>query len=153
MDPCENPVSLQPTEQTPPPDYYYTGTTNMIDFTLDPFVVNPDSCNFEYSCAFISGPRTDLDICNFFDFATSETSFNPQTGQFTMHTTDKVGFPPGTYWMEVTGTVGQSSTKTLVPITLVDPCNTAELALNPTPFFDEDYFLRDPKESETWDLN
>lgn len=63
-----------------------------------------------------------------------------------MYTTDLIGFPPGTYWMEVTGTVGAKSTTTQVPITLVNPCEIADLSLLTSPFVDETYYLRDPAE-------
>ena len=59
-DSCPNPFSVIAPEQNNPPDYYYTGDSPILSFSLTPFVVDPAVCAVTYSCQVIDGDRTDI---------------------------------------------------------------------------------------------
>ena len=77
--------------QTDPVDYYYTGSSPSLTFTLDPFLVDPSACagNIVYTCSVTSGSRTDL--CHVNDGLT-EGIFNGVTGSYSFSTVDVANF-------------------------------------------------------------
>ena len=142
IDPCPNPESLLATQQVDPDDYDYTGQAPSVKFTLNAFVVEPPVCDFQYSCQVISGDR--LDLCQISDGSTQGV-FDPISGNYEFFTEDMVNFKPGEYTFEITGTVGSQSTSATFVMTLVDPCLTTKLSIiEPDPFEDLTYTLRDP---------
>ena len=65
-----------------------------------------------------------------------------------------VTYPPGTYDLEIMGTVGNKSASTTVTVTLVDPCLTTILTIvDPDPFDNQNYILRDPQMDTIFDIN
>ena len=62
LDACPDPHSVTAPDQTNPPDYFYSGSSPSMTFTLTPFHVDPSACinNIAYTCTVISGSRTDL---------------------------------------------------------------------------------------------
>ena len=84
-DSCPNPFSVVAPEQSDPADYYYTGSSPMLSFSLVPFEVDPSVCAVTYSCRVASGERTDL--CVIQDGTTTAT-FNTETGAYTFSSTD-----------------------------------------------------------------
>lgn len=113
-------------DQVAPPDYYYTDNLPELVFTTDLFTVEPTVCTVTYSCQILTGPR--LDLCNVSAGATTGF-FDTVNGSFTFNSIDMVGFEPGTYQMEVTGTSGLKSDKFTIDIVLVDPCFTVDLRM------------------------
>ena len=120
--------------------YSYTGTTDKVLFTLEPFTVEPPNCVFTFTCSLSSGP---IDICNVIDGSTSGI-FNGATGNYEFQTTDMATYPAGTYELLITGTVGTKSDYFTLTVVLVDPCPTATITLKPTPISDYEYVLRNP---------
>ena len=130
------------------PDFFYTGNSPAAVFTMNPFIVDPPICTVTYSCSVISGPR--FDLCAIIDGATKGV-FNTITGDYAFESTDMANYLPGVYQFEITGTVGAKSDKIVVDIRLVDPCPTTVINLEPSPFVDETYVLRDPTSTQSWD--
>ena len=112
-----------------------------MQFTLTPFVVDPEVCTFVYSCAMTAGPRTDL--CSINDGDTHGV-FNPTTGNYEFYSIDLANYPAGEYTFEITGTVGSKSAKANFVMTLIDPCPDSLSLNDPGPFTDQTYILRDP---------
>ena len=111
-----------------------------MQFTLNPYVVDPPVCAFQYSCAVTSGDRTDL--CSINDGSTHGV-FDPITGNYEFYSIDMANYKPGSYTFEITGTVGTKSAKATFVMTLVDPCSTTVLTImQPDPFSDQIYSLR-----------
>jgi len=104
------------------PPYSYTGVSSKVEFTLSPFTVDPPACAVTYSCEVVAGPR--LDICTVNDGSTQATS-DPSSGDYSFESTDMANYPPGTYEIKVTGTVGTQSDSITFVMELVDPCPTA----------------------------
>ena len=75
-------------------------------------------------------------------------NFDPATGSFTFQTTDIDKYPPGDYEITIRGTTGsgtQIADETVVTLTLVDPCPTAELVnVEPPKFEDIEYLIGRP---------
>ena len=62
-------------------------------------------------------------------------------------------FASGSYEFEITGSVGSVSDSARFILSLVDPCPSAQLTLNEVYFTDMSYTLRDPSQSQTWDIS
>ena len=73
------------------------------------------------------------------------TSTMTTDGTFTAQTIDMVNYPPGSYTVEIRGTVGTNSAVATFVATFVDPCYTTNLSIVVDPFVDKLYKLRDPK--------
>lgn len=71
-------------------------------------------------------------------------------GSYFFDSVDMASFPAGTYTMEITGTVGSWSETTLIDLVLVDPCPNVALNLQPNPFQDHIYVLRDPQHEQVY---
>ena len=98
-----------------------------------------------------SGPR--LDLCSIVDGLTLGT-FDPATGNYAFESTDTANYPPGVYNFEFTGTVGvKSDTISSVDISLIDPCPTTVITLEPSPFVDVTYVLRDSTFTQSWAIS
>ena len=96
-----------------------------------PFEVEPSECLFTVACSVLSGPRSDL--CDISDgFTVGQLDMN---GVYTFQSNDVGAYPAGDYVFEITGTAGthgdQTSTQTFT-LTLVDPCPTSSLSLDPS---------------------
>ena len=122
---------------------YFTKLSPSFKFNLIAFEVHPPICPVTYSCEVISGPRTD--ICSVDDGGT-QASFHPSTGNYEFESIDMLNYPPGVYDFKVTGTVGTKSDFIIFTMELVDPCLTATLSLQASPFSDNTYVLRDPSQ-------
>jgi len=144
LDPCPIPESVTSVSQTNPVDYYYTAQVPKMQFTLTPFLVEPQVCPFTYSCAMISGPAGVPDLCALTD-GDSHGVFDPITGNYEFYSIDMAKYLPGQYTFEITGTVGDKSDTATFVMTLVDPCPTTVLSIiDPDPFEDQTYILRNP---------
>ena len=111
-------------------NYEYTGNTPAIEFTMNPFTVQPAACAVTYSCALLAGsPRTD--ICSITDGSTVGT-FDPTTGNFQFQSINPSGYPIGIYQFEITGTVGDKSDVIVVDVEFVDTCFGSVLTIDPT---------------------
>jgi len=77
--PCPDPESVTAPVQTNPAAYLYTAQAPKMQFTMIPFVVEPDICKVTYSCAMTAGPRVDL--CAKTDGSTHGV-FDPITGNY-----------------------------------------------------------------------
>ena len=119
---CDPPASFSVAAQTNPPDYYYTGNSPAMIFSLNPaFVSDPAICVSvaTYTCS-NTGPS---DIC-------SAGTFDSLTGDFTFATTDFVTFPRGTYQFSITGTLNGVTDTATFEVVFVDPCYEANLSFN-----------------------
>ena len=52
--------------------------------------------------------------------------------------------------MEITGTSGLKKKTFTIDLVLVNPCYTVDLQLQPSPFSDQIYVLRDPEIEMSW---
>ena len=59
----------------------------------------------------------------------------------------------GVYTIQITSTIGSVSNFVTFDLTLVDPCPTATITLNPSPFVDETDDLGAPETTQPWDLS
>lgn len=63
-------------------------------------------------------------------------------------------YPAGSYTLEIKGTVGSKSAVTPVIVTFVDPCpNTLLTIVEPDPFVDYTYVLRNAQIDKIFDIN
>ena len=135
IDLCGTP-SISVPAQTDPSDYLYTLNSPAASFVMVPFVVNPSSCSIVYSCAVTSGPRSGL--CSISDGSTIGT-FASSTGDYSFESYDVPNYPEGPYVFQITGTTGSNldvTDTTTFTLNLINPCTSATLSLNPTPFTD-----------------
>lgn len=99
-DPCTTPgpVSLTPSAQVNPPDYYYTDGSPALKFMMNQWTSSPPECIdlITFSCTNV-GPRNDM--C-------TEGSLEPYYGDYVFETLDYTSYPPGFYDFTITGTVG-----------------------------------------------
>ena len=108
-----------------------------------PFEVDPSECPVTYTCALESGQA---DICT-----GVEATFDSQIGDYQFQTTDMVEYPPGTYSLLITGTVGSRSDSFIMTVKFVDPCPSTLLTLITSPIIDDyTYTLRDLDYAQTW---
>ena len=138
FNPCENPVEMTAPAQTNPVNYLYTGANPGLIAELVPFTVEPSTCEqyIEYSCQVTQGSR--LDLCSISDGDTAGV-FDAATGRWQFTTVDVDNYLPGTYTIEVSGTVGQRTEVTTFEIVLEHPCPTTELTLQLSPFADSTF--------------
>lgn len=154
IDPCIDFFTLSVPAQTTPADYFYTGVSPELVFETVAFVTDPPQCaaNTTYSCGITAGSRTDL--CSIIETnsvgGSSIGAFDPATGRFTFSSIDTVNFPPGTYTLDIMGTSGSKTEVFTVDLTLVDPCFTVNLQLQPSPFVDATYVLYEPGIEQAW---
>ena len=80
------------------------------------------------------------------------SSFDAATGSFQFGTTDMVTYPDGVYKIEITSTISSESNVVTFDLTLVDPCPTATISLNSSPFGDETNDLGAAETTQSWDL-
>ena len=151
--PCPEPDSVEASGpkvvQLAP--YNYTGATNRIEFTPEPFSVEPSICNVHYSCEVVS-QLDSVDLCSI-DLEETTSSFDSGTGTFTFESTDIFQFPPDIYTIKITGTVGSKSDFIEFEINLVDPCPTALLTLAPSPISNLEYVLRSDYVGQIWTID
>lgn len=72
------------------------------------------------------------------------------TGRFQFISTDMVNYPPGTYLVQITATSGAKSESFILKVILENPCETVDLNLQPSPFSDQTYVIRDPPFELPW---
>ena len=63
-----------------------------MQFTLNPYVVDPPICSFTYSCTVIAGSR--LDLCSIAD-GTTHGVFDPISGNYEFYSIDMANYLPG----------------------------------------------------------
>lgn len=114
-----------------------------------------------YSCQYQSGPYSgSLDVCSFTDtngVYSSSASFNTATGEYVFSTDDKDTFPPGTYELVITFTLGTVVESATFPFILADPCLGNSIQFTTThPFTSGNvyqYVLGDTATQITYDNN
>ena len=104
FDPCSLvTVSIPADSQTDPPDHTYSGTTSL----TATYTASPPKCSLEYACKVPAASGTDLCAIGIMD---------PASGVFELSTTDKATYPPGSYQVDIEGSVSghptQSATHT-----------------------------------------
>ena len=130
---CATINSVTAPEQSSLADYLYTG--EMLTFTINPFLADPDGCeDVVYTCEVISGSRTDL--CDVNEGSTTGV-FDAVAGTYQFSSTDKVNFEPDEYVIQITGIVRDKAATTTFSLNLVDLCPTATLTLKTSPFADQ----------------
>ena len=77
--------------QTDPPDHTYSGPTSLTAI----YTISDSSCTIEYACV---APTSGLDLCA---IGTLDTA----TGVFQLTTTNQISHPPGSYTVEIKGSV------------------------------------------------
>ena len=103
--------------------YQYSGSAT---FTAD-YTASSSSCPLVYTC---ESEDPSIDWCALND-GTTVSTFDGATGEWTLTTSDKVNYPPGTYSVIITGyidpyTVVNASER--FQFTLEDPCGSAVLS-------------------------
>ena len=75
IDQCATLNSIVSPEQTSPEDYFYTGSSPALTFTMNPFIIDPAECGpLLYSCEVISSSNQNVahnDLCSVNDGSTS----------------------------------------------------------------------------------
>ena len=130
IDPCLDHATIAPNPQNNPPDYLYTGYSPAADFALSLFTVFPPICTQTFSCLTQAGSP---DICSIPGVSTFDTA----TGAHQFGTTDIATYVPGVYTLQITSTIGSVTSAVTFDLTLVNPCPTATISLNSSPFIDE----------------
>ena len=97
INPC-TPCTLIVPEQQSPPEYLYTGSEPILEFTPEAIERDPPVFPLTFECRIVAGPR--LDLCEVNE-GTSAGYFDERTGQFTFQSSDASGFEPGLYVMEI----------------------------------------------------
>ena len=166
VDPCLEP-ELQATSQMELEPYSYKGVSPNVEFIMNPFDVVPSMCLVTYTCEMIQSSPVDeqltdndlpfdfrllgdyfspvnFDICSVKDEYT-EADFSAMTGNYIFWSQDMTTYPPGTYSVKITGRSGEKSDFIVLEIVLVDPCLTAVIELETSPFSDQKYMLTDPQ--------
>lgn len=110
--------------------------------------MDPIVCPITYSCVATVAPAG-IDLCSFTDTQVSG-EFDATDGNYSFNSIDMVTTPPGTYTLQITGSSGAKSESFTVDLVLVDPCFTVNLQLQPSPFTDVSYTLRDDPVSQPW---
>ena len=90
-DPSCSTATISVPTQTDPPNHTYSGPT----FFTASYSASDTSCAIEYACV---APTSGIDLC-------AIGSLDTATGVFQLTTTDKVSYPPGTYTVEIKGSV------------------------------------------------
>ena len=152
IDPCLDIAVVTSTVQSNPPEYFYEEPTNpSLQWSVSPPYSTDYTCPIVYSCMVTMSP-TGVDICSIIA-GVSSAQFDP-SGTYVFTSYDMVTYPPGDYTFEITGTVGTKSATSTFVMTLVDPCLTTALSIiDPDPFTDQTYILRDPQIDLLWDIN
>ena len=112
--------------QTDPLEHTYSGATLLhAQYTIDSA---DSSCTLEYVCV---PPTSGTDLC-------AIGYMDAISGIFRLTTTDKIGYPPGTYSVEIQGYIVNYPSQTAshaFTYTLVDPCSSATVIV-PDPHSD-----------------
>ena len=133
IDPCLDPFTFLAPLQSAPAPYYYTAGSPELVFETVSFDITPTHCGAytTYACGITAGARTDL--CSIVEpnavGGNSVGAFDSITGRFSFNSIDMIGFVPGTYTLEVTGTSGLKTDSFTVDLVLIDPCPTVDLQL------------------------
>ena len=77
----------------------------------------------------------------------TQASFNQDTGEFSLSTTDMVTYTPGNYSLTITVSSGAKNPTFVVDFELVNPCFDVDLNMQENPFKSESYVIFDQAQS------
>lgn len=141
-DPCPDPNSVLAPNQMALEPYMYTSEP-IVEFVIEPFIVDPPSCYVVYECLSIDAPLIDgQSLCDF-QRGDDYGQFIQTMGIYQMRFTDASVVPPGEYKLQFTGTVGTKSDSFELSLVFVDLCPNVQITvLEDGLFQDSDYLIR-----------
>lgn len=135
--PCLNPTAFSATAQQDPLPNNYSGSVN---FSLNPFVIEPAKCKINYTCVSVERVGADQDPlieCADFNFdGVMDGSLTDGTLVFTPTRQDYIDgtYEPGEYIVTIRGQPDKASDGRTIDatfkITLVDPCDPPTISVS-----------------------